>query len=183
MEATTDPFTEWQEVDLPALPPLSDEAAHSLIDDLCSHQERIARIKAGAEAMIRLEQQEIDRLLFRDGQRLEEWARARLAELTAGSKRRRRSFPTLFGTVGFRTQAARLSVADDTAALVWCQEHRPQAVTLKVDVGAVGKPADFHEPDPLTGELGFAPPPGFTVTPEAERFYVKSAAKEEGGDE
>lgn len=164
--------------ELPAgLPPLSEAEAEAVIGRIVACQHRIAEIQANAAALVRREERRIESLLYVHGERLKEFILPRLP-------RNRRSYTCLSGVAGFRTVPARLRVEDEAVALAWAQAQTYPPVRVSVDLKRLGKPAAFRRIGEH-GEEEYAPPPGFSVTPERTEFYVKSGARpaEGTGDE
>lgn len=148
-------------------PPMTAGEAEWLIARVVAHRDRIAEVKANAEALIRREQEEVDRLLAREGERLR-------AFLVGHLDRGRRSWRCLAGVAGFRTVPARLTVADPDAALRWALAQPEPPV--RVDVARAGKPAAFAGMDEH-GAVIYLPPPGFAVTPERTVLDVRSGRR------
>lgn len=144
------------------------------------------RVEAWAAAELRRAEREERLLLGRFGRELEDWLRAELS--ARGGRRRSVSLPG--GTLGLRQAPARVVVADEAAALAWCNAHLPDALRVRLD--ASGKAAARvlawharHAPgvvvrrgvlvEPLrayvgrTGEL----PPGVDMRPGLDQLYVK----------
>lgn len=144
------------------------------------------RVEAWSAAELRRAEHEERWLWRRFGRELEDWLRAELS--ARGGRRRSVALPG--GTLGLRQDPARVVVADEAAALTWCNAHLSDAVKVRLE--ASGEAAAQliawharHAPsvavrlgvlvEPLrayvgrTGEL----PPGVDVRPAADQLYVK----------
>lgn len=153
------------------------EKADWVLCKMADLRARAKRIRENAETMARQAENDAAFLELRFGQALQDLARRELA----GSHRK--SLPLYHGTIGWRTQAARVVIAGDkdaqaAAALEWAKANLPEAVCMKETLdrravlGLVGErlQADGERVvDTATGEvLPFA-----TVQPAEEKFYIK----------
>ncbi len=153
------------------------EKADWVLCKMADLRERAKRIRENAEIMAKQAENDAAYLELRFGQALQDLARRELA----GSPRK--SLPLYHGTIGWRTQAARVVIAGDkdaqaAAALEWARANLPEAVCMKealdrrAVLGLVGGrlQADGERVvDTTTGEvLPFA-----TVQPAEEKFYIK----------
>lgn len=118
------------------------------------------RVKAWAESEQRRARREEDFLLRRFGLELEAWARRQIACHHDG----RRSVSLPAGSIGFRAEPTRLSVADDKRLLAWCRTHLPLAIRV---IETVPK-TPLMEHIKLTGEV----PDGAELQGGGERFCI-----------
>ena len=149
--------------DLLSLPPcpVAIGADERLVNEYLALQARyesnIARIRAGADAMIRREESKLRSLEYL---RCSE-VRAATARLIAG--KRQRSVATVYGTAGFRKVPERLTVVDEAA--IPHEFHREKTV-VEIDRAALA--AVWKE----TGEI----PLGCEIKPGGDSFYTKPIA-------
>ena len=98
--------------------------------------------------------------ITRFGAQLESWARRQIAK-----QHGRKSVKLPAGTVGFRTEPARLSVTDEPALLAWCKTNLREAIQTVQRVLR----SSVREHIDSTGEL----PAGTEITGKGEKFYIK----------
>ena len=117
------------------------------------------RVKAQAAAIIARLDSDESGLKYRFDNQVQEWTRRQIEGT------RRKSYPTLQGTLSFRSVPARLAVSDAAAALIFAQEAGFALVTT-LDAAAYRKEAQrrLHE----TGETI----PGMESVAAAETFSV-----------
>lgn len=145
------------------------------------------RVESWAASEIRRAQRREEDLMGRYGPQLETWTRSELAARQGG---RRKSLALPAGQVGYRSTPVTVAVEDALAATAWALVNLPASVTVQVTVtGDVAcRVIDALHPLDLgpavrtklailglrghftaTGEV----PPGVTVVPSVEQFYVK----------
>ena len=116
-------------------------------------------IRENGEKMARQLERDADFLEWKFGAPVQTWLR----EVLAAGKRRGKSKTLLHGTVGFRTEPARVEFLDTGAAMAYAREHYPDTVVETLDRKALGKRLV------QTGEAtDFA-----TLVPAEEVFYIK----------
>ena len=86
------------------------------------------RVRVWAAAETRRAENEERFFLQRYGPQLEAWAREQLRD----TRSRRRSIALPSGTIGFRTAATRLVIADERALLDWCRGNLQTALAVEV---------------------------------------------------
>ena len=167
--------------DVPSAPegfwPDTADKADWVLCKMADLRERAKRIRENAETMAKQAENDAAFLEMRFGQALQDFARKELA----GSHRK--SLPLYHGTLGWRSQAARVVIAGDkdaqaAAALKWAKANLPEAVCIRETLdrravlGLVGERLQADGEcvvDTATGEvLPFA-----TVHPAEEKFYIK----------
>ncbi len=79
----------------------------------------------------------------------------------------KKSFDFCYGVCSFKKQQDKVDLDDEAAVLDWCELHLPAAIRVKTTRSVDKKAIKAHYKD--TGEI----PPGVTVTPGVEQFYVK----------
>jgi hypothetical protein len=99
---------------------------------------------------------------FRYGQQLFNFARQKIA----ASGGRRKSFGLPAGTVGFRSEPAKLVVDDESAVIAWAKQNNPALVSVVERLSKSG----LNEHLEQTGEV---PTAGAHMEPAREKFYVK----------
>lgn len=130
-----------------------------------------ARVKTQAAEMIRQLEADAAGLEYRFGSQLEAFARAEL-ERRGG---RRKSLPLFQGTLSFRSQPARVIVADESAALEFAQ-GAGFAVKTTLDAAEYRKEAQKRLQE--TGEAI----PGIQTVAAAETFSVTFGKGKETAD-
>ncbi len=100
--------------------------------------------------------------LWRYGPQLVRWLESRIAE--DGGRRKSVNLPA--GTVGFRSEPAKVVIDDEGAVVAWCKEHKPDLVQMVERLSKSGLNAYIKQ----TGEL---PEKGVRIESEREKFYVK----------
>jgi phage host-nuclease inhibitor protein Gam len=100
--------------------------------------------------------------MFRFGQQLFQFARQKISE--AGGRRKSVGLPA--GTVGFRSEPAKLVVDDEAAVIAWAKQFVPELVGTVERLSKSGLNDHLEQ----TGEI---PDAGVHIEPARERFYVK----------
>ncbi|HEY8747350.1 MAG TPA: host-nuclease inhibitor Gam family protein [Tepidisphaeraceae bacterium] len=121
--------------DVPALPQIPQwfavndtSSANWVLRKIAESRAYAENVQSWAAAEIRRAENEERFLMQRFGAQLESWARQHLQD--TGS--RRRSIPLPSGTIGFRSAASRLEIADQTALLNWCRANLTAAVVVEL---------------------------------------------------
>ena len=121
--------------EVPMLPPIPERfavndasSANWVIRKIAEARAYSAHVQCWAAAEMRRAENEERYLMQRFGAQLESWARQHLQD--TGS--RRRSIPLPSGTIGFRSSASRLEIADQTALLNWCRSNLIAAVVVEL---------------------------------------------------
>jgi hypothetical protein len=139
---------------------VSDAAsANWLVRKIVEARAYALRVAAWADREGRRAKRDEQWLLGHYGAELEAWVRRQV------QKGRRKSIGLPAGTVGFRAEPQRLSVADEQALMAWCRANLPAALRVETHVlkGAV------KDHVAATGDL----PIGAEITGGGERFYIK----------
>jgi Bacteriophage Mu Gam like protein len=155
------------------------------VDKLATIQDKKARVKAQAEAMIKDLDRDAESLNFQ----FEDQARKVLRDHLEFQRLRTRHLKFLSGTVGFRTIPARVTVGNTGKALEWLQTHAPEtllartpapdgprALEQRVNAHALAqrfKASDDGLTDSGSGERLTVP--GLSIEPSRERFNLTSA--------
>jgi hypothetical protein len=131
----SDPACDGDSGEAPTLPPIPERfavndvsSANWVIRKIAEARTYAEHVQSWAAAEIRRAENEERYLMQRFGAQLETWARQHLQD--TGS--RRRSIPLPGGTIGFRSAASRLEIADQTALLNWCRENLTAAIVVEL---------------------------------------------------
>lgn len=120
------------------------------------YESNIARIRAGADAMIRREESKLRSLEYMRGSEV----RAATARLISGKKQK--SVQTVYGTAGYRRIPERLAVVDEAAVP---SEFRKVETKTVESIDRIALTKRYKE----SGEV----PAGCDVKPAEEAFYTK----------
>lgn len=120
-----------------------------------------ARVQTWYEAEMRRSERRERFLLQRFGAELIEWAR----QYVARQFPKRRSIHLPAGVIGFRTEPARIVVADEPKLLEWCRRHLPSAVKVVEHV----LKREIDNCIKASGEV----PPGAELAGGGEKFFIK----------
>lgn len=99
------------------------------------------------------------------------YAEANRAELLKGGKRKSRDL--IWGRLGWKTKASRLTIVDTDACLAWCQRQPVETGVLRIKEEPAL--AVIQERFKRTGEV----PPGCEVSEESEEFFAATAHERE----
>lgn len=88
-----------------------------------------------------------------------------LAEEMERARGRRKSLKLPAGTIGLRTEPARLRVQDEDATIAWAKAHLPQAVRISERISRTA----LNEHHAASGEI----PDGCDLAEPGERFYIR----------
>lgn len=142
------------------------------VDKQATIQDKKARVKAQAEAMLRDLDRDAESLRFQ----FEDQARKVLRDHLESQRLRTRHLKFLSGTIGFRTIPARVTVSNTGKALEWLQVHAPETLEQRINTHALAQRFKATE-DGLTdsGSGERLTVPGLSIEPSRERFSVTSA--------
>ena len=99
-----------------------DNSANWVVRKIVEAEHYARRVKEWAEREIKCSQVEATFFRQRFGLQLEAWARQQLAHA------RRKCVKLPAGTVGFRTEPAKLNVTDEQKLVAWCRRSLPDAL-------------------------------------------------------
>ena len=136
-----------------------DNSANWVVRKIVEAEHYARRVKEWAEREIKCSQVEATFFRQRFGPQLEAWARQQLAHA------RRKCVKLPAGTVGFRTEPAKLDVTDEQKLVAWCRRSLPDA--LKIETRVLKAIVKDHVNQ--TGEQ----PDGTNLTGGGQRFYIK----------
>lgn len=141
------------------------------VDKLTGIEEKKARIKRQAEAMVADLERDAQSLRFG----FEAQAQTVTRRLLERSHRKTRHVKFLTGSIGFRTVPARLTITNNAKVLAWVRTHAPDILEDRVNVRALT--ARFKAaPDGITDSSDGVRVeiPGLHVLPEREAFNVRA---------
>lgn len=119
------------------------------------------RVKAWCEREVRRSEQLEERFWYLYGSQLREWAASELRRL--GGRRKSLDLPD--ARVGWRAEAMRVIVDDESAALEWATSTCPAAIVVTRRISRSAIKSHFES----KGEC----PTGARVEPAGEKFYLR----------
>lgn len=140
----------------------SDDAANWVVKRITAARAYARRCDEWCEREKARAQREEQFFLWRYGQQLMDWTKAKIQE--QGGRRKSVCVPA--GMLGFRSEAAKLVVEDEQAVIIWAHANKLKMTSV---VERLSKSA-LNEHVKETGEL---PDRGVRVESEHEQFYVK----------
>lgn len=139
----------------------NDDTANWVIRKITEARAYASRCEEWAERECRRAVRDEEFFLCRYGAQLRAYLEQKLAE--QGGKRKSVSLPA--GSLGYRTQAAKLVLDDESSVMTWAKEHCPGSIEILERLSKTVLNAHFEK----TGEL----PSGSHIEPTFEKLYVK----------
>ncbi len=154
---------DWQPPEVPEKFTARDDASVNwVVRKICESRSYAQRCTEWNDREQRRAKRDEEFFLFRFGPQLVDYARRKMTE--QGNRRKSVALPA--GTLGFRKEAAKIVIDDETEVIAWAKEHKPELVTVIEKISKSG----LNEHVEQTGEL---PEKGIHIEPEHEKFYVK----------
>ena len=157
-------MTEQSDIDEPPDVPTafeidSDVSANWLVRKIVEARAYAQQVKAWADLEVRRAERDERFFMQRFGAQLESWARGQIA------LRRGKSIKLPAGTIGFRTESAKLSIVNDERLITWCERCLPGALRIETRIVKTTVNEHFDQ----TGEC----PEGVEIVGGGQRFYVR----------